>query len=164
MKSILMSLFLLMSLNSCLVVKVYEDSPNKPAQRSQPTRIHRQMIGSGKKVDLGRQGSQEILFFGKEVTPQKTFPKEDLNQHSTSLEKKTKTNQTPPSQIRIWIESSDPKPLLVIDGVIKLTHPFQEGFKWNTIKSIKVLEKEEATIRYGSMGAEGVIEINTRKN
>ncbi|MEK9613287.1 MAG: hypothetical protein VW080_05105 [Flavobacteriaceae bacterium] len=163
MKSILFSLILLMSLNSCLVIKVYEDSPDKPSQTEKLTSVHRQMIGSGKKVDLGRQGTQEILFFGKERTPKKIFPKEAQNQHSVSLKEKP-TDQMLPSETRIWIESPGSKPLLVIDGIIKKTHPFQEGFKWNTIKSIKVLEKEEATIRYGSMGAEGVIEINTRKN
>ena len=65
MKPFLMLLLSPFIFSSCLVVKIYE-SPKEIAQEPvAPKEVHHKMIGSGKVIDLGENGSHEIMFFGR---------------------------------------------------------------------------------------------------
>jgi TonB-dependent SusC/RagA subfamily outer membrane receptor len=54
-------------------------------------------------------------------------------------------------------------PLIVIDGVIT-SEMNLKNMKTNNIQSINVLKGEKATAKYAEKGANGVIEITTKKH
>jgi TonB-dependent SusC/RagA subfamily outer membrane receptor len=61
--------------------------------------------------------------------------------------------------------SSQEKPLVVIDGIIKKDVDIDNlAITPGDIKSINVLKDETATEKYGSKGKNGVVEINTKKH
>ncbi|MBS7563403.1 TonB-dependent receptor plug domain-containing protein [Mucilaginibacter sp. Bleaf8] len=66
-------------------------------------------------------------------------------------------------QLRIQLREPNkgPKPLIVIDGVIK-EHAEIESLNPDDIKSINVLKDASATTPYGEKGKNGVIEITTK--
>ena len=69
MKPFLMLLLSPFIFSSCLVVKIYE-SPKEITQEPIALKeVHHKMIGSGKVIDLGENGSHEIMFFGKDESP-----------------------------------------------------------------------------------------------
>jgi TonB-dependent SusC/RagA subfamily outer membrane receptor len=159
MKSVVLSCLVLLSFSSCLVVKIYE-SPAHPQQAvpSKPNEVHRSMIPSGKVIELGKQGSSEILFFGKEQSPKKVFFKSD------SLFTGTATWIEDEPKQHIFISKTDKEtPLYVIDGKIEKNSDAMKALDPNQIESINVLKGESAIKKYGEKGASGVIEILTKK-
>ena len=73
MRPLFMLLLFPFIFSSCLVVKIYE-SPKEIAQEPvAPKEVHHKMIGSGKVIDLGENGSHEIMFFGKDESPKDFF-------------------------------------------------------------------------------------------
>ena len=55
------------------------------------------------------------------------------------------------------------KPLIVIDGVIS-SEGNLKGFNPINIQSINILKGDNATTKYAEKGANGVVEITTKKN
>ena len=73
MRTFILCSLVLFLFSSCLVVKVYQ-TPDSESQENQPSKVvHRSMIRSGKTIDLGANGSHELLFFGEDKTPGKLF-------------------------------------------------------------------------------------------
>ena len=60
-----------------MVVKIYENTEANSDHTSDAVSTQRQMIGSGKKIDLGKQGEREILFIGKYNKPKNVFHQTD---------------------------------------------------------------------------------------
>ena len=75
---------------SCLVVKVYQTPDSGPLENQPSKVVHRSMIRSGKTIDLGANGSHELLFFGEDKTPEKLFftTKDTLIQSDTFVSEK----------------------------------------------------------------------------
>jgi TonB-dependent SusC/RagA subfamily outer membrane receptor len=74
-------------------------------------------------------------------------------------------NISPNDQASIVLRSSSgqkEKPLIVIDGVI-MTDLDMNKISPNNIQSINVLKGEKATAKYAEKGANGVVEITTKK-
>ena len=77
MKTALFLCLLSLLFSSCLVVKIYENPETSSKPSEAPKEVKRKMIGSGKVIDLGNKGTQEILFFGNDETPKKFLFKEE---------------------------------------------------------------------------------------
>jgi len=152
------SLFLLF-FSSCLVVKVYE-SP-KPQLAEKPLTVQRSMIGSGKKVDIGVNGSHEILFFGEEVGPKAFFLHSDKKELDSIKPNKIWIQKSPKKSVIITTDSLTP--LIVIDGQIRKEANLMNSLDPNTIESINVLKGASAEEQYGNEGKNGVIEITLKK-
>ena len=60
-------------------------------------------------------------------------------------------------------DTSKPKPLVVLDGVIKPDADLNTIIKTDEIESISVLKGESAIKKYGNKAKDGVIEIKSRK-
>jgi Ca-activated chloride channel family protein len=74
-------------------------------------------------------------------------------------------NIAPKDQASIVLKSSSDqkeKPLIVIDGVI-MTDMDMNKISPDNIQSINVLKGEKATAKYAEKGANGVVEITTKK-
>ncbi len=79
--------------------------------------------------------------------------------------KGTNKNIAPSDQASIVLRSSSDKkekPLVVIDGIIRTDMDMNKIFPEN-IESIKVLKGERAKEKYAEKGANGVVEITTKK-
>jgi len=64
---------------------------------------------------------------------------------------------------KIRVDFKKDKPLIVIDGVIS-SEVNLKGFNPNNIQSINILKGDNATTKYAEKGANGVVEITTKKN
>lgn len=63
-------IFFLITLNSCLAVKINKSPKTPLGEQSKPQIVQRLMIPSGKVIDLGKGGGrQKILFYGREISP-----------------------------------------------------------------------------------------------
>ena len=77
MKSFVLSCLILLSFSSCLVVKIYESPTTQDMVQSKPSEVNHSMIPSGRVIELGKQGTSEVLFFRKDQSPKKVFFKSD---------------------------------------------------------------------------------------
>ena len=156
MKPFLMLLLSPFIFSSCLVVKIYE-SPKEIAQEPvAPKEVHHKMIGSGKVIDLGENGSHEIMFFGKDESPKGfLFKKAPSDSSAVWIEKGSQKN------IKL-VTDSEKKPLIVLDGKI-LEHPISlSEIDSDSIESINVFKGDAALKKYGEKGVNGVIEITSK--
>jgi TonB-dependent SusC/RagA subfamily outer membrane receptor len=74
-------------------------------------------------------------------------------------------NISPKDQAKIFLKPSSAdkiKPLIVIDGVITSEMNLND-LNPNNIQSMNVLKGEGAKVKYGEKGANGVVEITTKK-
>jgi len=140
MKTALFLCLLSLLFSSCLVVKIYENPETSSKPSEAPKEVKRKMIGSGKMIDLGNKGTQEILFFGNDETPKKFLFKEES------------------------IDDLEESPLLIVDGTASKTLHSITNFNRDEIESIKILKGEAAIKKYGAEGINGVIEIVTKKD
>ena len=140
MKTALFLCLLSLLFSSCLVVKIYENPETSSKPSESPKEVKRKMIGSGKMIDLGNKGTQEILFFGNDETPKKFLFKEES------------------------IDEQEEPPLLIVDGTASKTLHSIADFNTDEIESIKILKGEAAIKKYGAEGINGVIEIVTKKD
>tara|TARA_B100000795_G_scaffold222788_1_gene177790 strand:+ start:40 stop:519 length:480 start_codon:yes stop_codon:yes gene_type:complete len=150
----------LLCFSSCLVIKIYENPKSNLDHTSDAVSIHRQMIGSGKKIDLGKQGVNEILFMGKDHTPKNVFHQIDsiFNGSATWI-------SDDDSNIKFIIsKKKETKPFIVIDGKISSNLEALNEINPNEIESINILKEEAAIKKYGEELKKGVIEIITKKN
>ena len=144
--------------SSCLVVKIYE-SPKETVQKPiAPREVHHRMIGSGEVVELGENGSHEIMFFGKVESPKGFLFKKALSDSSA-----------------IWIEEGSKKiikvvtdsgkhPLIILDGkILEENKPLSE-IDPDSIESMNVFKGEAAQKKYAEKGVNGVIEITTKSS
>lgn len=157
MKSLVLSSLLLLSLSSCLVMKVYESPERTATVSSKPSKVHHAMIPSGETIEFGKQGSKEILFFGKDVSPKKVFFKSDslLSEETIWIDKD--------SEHPIFIiKTEEDKPLFVIDGKVETSSVAIKKIDVDAIESIHVLKGASAIKKYGQKGSLGVIEIITK--
>ena len=150
----------LICFSSCLVVKIYENPQTNSDYTSDSVSTHRQMIGSGKKIDLGKQGEREILFMGKDITPKNVFHQTD-SVFSASVTWISQDN----SNIKLIIaKNKETKPLIVVDGKILSNSEALEQINPNKIESVNILRGEAAIKKYGKEAQKGLIEIITKKN
>jgi len=159
MKSFVLSCLILLSFSSCLVVKIYESPTTQDTVQSKPSEVHHSMIPSGRVIELGKQGTSEVLFFRKDQSPKKVFFKSDslFTGQATWIEEEPKQH--------IFISSTnEEKPLIVIDGKIEPNSDAMKALDTNHIESINVLKGEAALKKYGDQGASGVIEITRKKD
>jgi len=159
MKSFVLSCLILLSFSSCLVVKIYESPTTQDMVQSKPSEVNHSMIPSGRVIELGKQGTSEVLFFRKDQSPKKVFFKSDslFTGQATWIEEEPKQH--------IFISSTNKKkPLIVIDGKIEPNSDTMKALDTNHIESINVLKGEAALKKYGDQGASGVIEITRKKD
>jgi TonB-dependent SusC/RagA subfamily outer membrane receptor len=111
--------------------------------------------GSGSDVKLIYLDSTTVEFKGKNVGNEIVFRAEKVDNSTASPSAKSGVILKPAS-------SSKVKPLIVIDGVITSDINLNDLNPTN-IKSMNVLKGENASSKYGDKGANGVIEITTKK-
>ena len=136
---------MLLCFSSCLVVKIYENLKTNSDHTSDDVSIHRQMIGSGKKIDLGKQGVNEIFFMGKDHTPKNVF-----HQTESIFTGSATWISEDDSNIKFIIsKKKETKPLIIIDGKISSNLGALNGINPNEIESINILKNEAAIKKYG---------------
>ena len=150
----------LICFSSCLVVKIYENPEANSDHTSDAVSTQRQMIGSGKKIDLGKQGEREILFMGKDYTPKNVFHQTD----SIFSGSATWISHNDPNIKFIIAKNEETKPLIVVDGKISSNSEALKEINPNEIESVNILRDEVAIKKYGKEAQRGVIEIITKKN
>ena len=83
----------------------------------------------------------------------------------TVMVKGSNKNLAPKDQANIFLKPSSgdrAKPLIVIDGVITSEINLND-LNPSNIQSMNVLKGEGAKVKYGEKGANGVVEITTKK-
>ena len=165
MKSRPFFLLILFFFNSCLVIKIYESPEPKTKDPEKPQQVRRDLIGSGKIIELGQGGSQEILFFDQENIPKGYLFEEDATvkegqQVDTSM---IWINSDKKEKIKI-ITTDQAKPLLVVDGEVWTDLNMIETIVPDAIETMNVLKGDAAFKKYGKKGLNGVIEITIKKN
>lgn len=150
----------LICFSSCLVVKIYENPEANSDHTSDAVSTQRQMIGSGKKIDLGNQGEREILFMGKD-NKLKIF----FHQTDSIFPASATWISHDNSNIKFIIaKNEETKPLIVVDGKISSNSEALKEINPNEIESVNILRGEVAIKKYGKEAQRGVIEIITKKN
>ena len=151
---------ILICFSSCLVVKIHVNPEANSDHTSDAVSTQRQMIGSGKKIDLGKQGEREILFIGKYNKPKNVFHQTD-SIFPASATWISHDN----SNIKLIIaKNQEIKPLIVVDGKISSNSEALKEINPNEIESVNILRGEVAIKKYGKEAQRGVIEIITKKN
>ena len=150
----------LICFSSCLVVKIYENPEANSDRTSDAVSTQRQMIGSGKKIDLGKQGEREILFIGKYNKPKNVFHQTD----SIFPASATWISHNNSNIKFIIAKNEETKPLIVVDGKISSNSEALKEINPNEIESVNILRGEVAIKKYGKEAQRGVIEIITKKN
>jgi hypothetical protein len=150
----------LICFSSCLVVKIYENPEANSDHTSDAFSTQRQMIGSGKKIDLGKQGEREILFIGKYNKPKNVFHQTD----SIFPASATWISHNNSNIKFIIAKNEETKPLIVVDGKISSNSEALKEINPNEIESVNILRGEVAIKKYGKEAQRGVIEIITKKN
>ena len=150
----------LICFSSCLVVKIYENPEANSDHTSDAVSSQRQMIGSGKKIDLGKQGEREILFIGKYNKPKNVFHQTD----SIFPASETWISHDNSNIKSIIAKNQETKPLIVVDGKISSNSEALKEINPNEIESVNILRGEAAIKKYGKEAQRGVIEIITKKN
>ena len=150
----------LICFSSCLVVKIYENPEANSDHTSDAVSSQRQMIGSGKKIDLGKQGEREILFMGKDNKLKIFFHQTD----SIFPASETWISHDNSNIKFIIAKNEETKPLIVVDGKISSNSEALKEINPNEIESVNILRGEVAIKKYGKEAQRGVIEIITKKN
>ena len=150
----------LICFSSCLVVKIYENPEANSDHTSDAVSTQRQMIGSGKKIDLGKQGEREILFMGKDNKLKIFFHQTD----SIFPASATWISHNNSNIKFIIAKNEETKPLIVVDGKISSNSEALKEINPNEIESVNILRGEAAIKKYGKEAQRGVIEIITKKN
>ena len=150
----------LICFSSCLVVKIYENPKANSDHTSDAVSSQRQMIGSGKKIDLGKQGEREILFIGKYNKPKNVFHQTD----SIFPASETWISHDNSNIKFIIAKNEETKPLIVVDGKISSNSEALKEINPNEIESVNILRGEAAIKKYGKEAQRGVIDIIPKKN
>ena len=111
--------------------------------------------GSGSDVKLIYLDSTTVEFKGKNVGNEIVFRAKKVDNSTASPSAKSGVILKPAS-------SSKVKPLIVIDGVLTSEINLNDLNPTN-IQSMNVLKGEGAKVKYGEKGANGVVEITTKK-
>jgi hypothetical protein len=139
-------LIFLLSLSSCLIVKVHQSPRTNKDIYLASSQLNKKMIGSGKIIELGKQGTKEILFFSSlRPEPNDFFHVKDTLGHNFIFKK---------NGLGI---------LLVVDGEIDKTQRLLEGLDAEKIESISILKGRAALDKYGKEAINGAIEIITKE-
>ena len=125
----------LICFSSCLVVKIYENPEVNSDHTSDAVSSQRQMIGSGKKIDLGKQGEREILFIGKYNKPKNVFHQTD----SIFPASETWISHDNSNIKFIIAKNEETKPLIVVDGKISSNSEALKEINLNEIESVNIL-------------------------
>ncbi|MCZ2489810.1 M56 family metallopeptidase [Aquirufa antheringensis] len=113
--------------------------------------------GSGSDVKLIYLDSTTVEFKGQSGGKEIVFRAEKVNNNDLGSGKKSNVILSPSAST-----SPKVKPLIVIDGVITSEINLND-LNPNNIQSMNVLKGEKATTKYAEKGANGVIEITTKK-
>ena len=123
---------------SSLVVKIYENPQTNSYHTSDAVSIHRQMIGSGKKIDLGNQGEREILFMGKD-NKLKIF----FHQTDSIFPASATWISHDNSNIKFIIsKNEETKPLIVVYSKISSNSEALKEINFNEIESVNILREK----------------------
>lgn len=156
MRPFLMLLLSPFIFSSCLVVKIYESPKEITQEPIAPKEVHHKMIGSGKVIDLGENGSHEIMFFGKDESPKGfLFKKAPSDSSAIWIEEGSKKN------IKV-VTDSGKQPLIILDGKVLEENKYLSEIDPDSIESMNVFKGEAAQKKYGEKGVNGVIEITTK--
>ncbi len=113
--------------------------------------------GSGSDVKLIYLDSTTVEFKGQSGGKEFVFRAEKVNNNDLGSGKKSNVILSPSAST-----SPKVKPLIVIDGVITSEINLND-LNPNNIQSMNVLKGEKATAKYAEKGANGVVEITTKK-
>ena len=134
MRPFFMLLFTPIIFSSCLVVKIHESPKETFQEPIAPREVHHKMIGSGKVVELGENGSHEIMFFGKDESPKGfLFKKAPSDLSAIWIEEGSKKN------IKV-VTDSGKQPLIIIDGKILEENKSLSEIDHDSIESINVFK------------------------
>ena len=122
-----------------------------------PTPAVLTLHGSGSDVKLIYLDSTTVEFKGQSGGKEIVFRAEKVNNNDLGSGKKSNVILSPSAST-----SPKVKPLIVIDGVITSEINLND-LNPNKIQSMNVLKGEKATTKYAEKGANGVIEITTKK-
>lgn len=122
-----------------------------------PTPAVLTLHGSGSDVKLIYLDSTTVEFKGQSGGKEIVFRAEKVNNNDLGSGKKSNVILSPSAST-----SPKVKPLIVIDGVITSEINLND-LNPNNIQSMNVLKGEKATAKYAEKGANGVVEITTKK-
>ena len=145
MRTFILCSLVLFLFSSCLVVKVYQTPDSGPLENQPSKVVHRSMIRSGKTIDLGANGSHELLFFGEDKTPEKLFftTKDTLIQPDTFVSEKENMWFTKESKggIKIITDQAS-QPFVVVDGQESSDLSILKTLKSDAIEPTNVLKEQ----------------------
>ena len=164
-----MTLFSSFVLSSCLVVKVYQKSPEAESAPSRPVATDHRMIGSGETVEIDGTVS-EILFYDDAGKPEKILKAYDeiiptaVAEDSLSLFSQTGSKTTVKKGVSrsSSIQNAAP-PLYVLNGEVLPQGFALDSLNPKDIERIDVYKGAKAMTLYGERGKHGVVIIRTVK-
>lgn len=155
-------------LSSCLVVKVYQKTPDDNQAKSKPVATDHRMMGSGKTVEIDGTVS-EILFYDEEAKPDKILLERDEIIPSSvpedTLNPIAKRDSNP--EVKIRVNRSKPfhkaaPPLYVLNGKILPEGSTLDSLNPKDIERIDVYKGPKAYALYGEKGKHGVVVIKMK--
>ena len=155
-------------LSSCLVVKVYQKSPDDNPTESKPVATDHRMIGSGKTVEIDGTVS-EILFYDEAAKPDKILLERDEIIPSSVSEDSLNpiTERDSKTEVNIRVNRSKPfqkaqPPLYVLNGAILPEGSSLDSLNPKDIERIDVYKGPKAFELYGDKGKHGVVVIKMK--
>jgi bla regulator protein BlaR1 len=127
-------------------------------------RLVKNINGNNIKMDT----NEDVFFINKDnkdkkihkVIKIKTSGKEDEMTWTSDYDEKVILNDKKETKVRI-ILSDDKAPLMILNGQ-EITNEEMNSINPNTIDKVEVLKDENATIKYGDKGKNGVVVITTK--
>lgn len=176
MKSIPTTLTLILLLQSCITIKVYQSEAEEKKQLA-PKKEIKAMLPMGKTIHL--DGAQhELMFFGEDNNHFEVFDDDSADSlkiksiqiFSTKETDSTAAQWIPKgSKAKVMVFRTDTgdtnkDPLFIIDGIEVEGKVSLEEMNPNKIATINVLKGASAVKKYGDKAKNGVVEITTKKD
>jgi hypothetical protein len=164
MKSALTLILFLLTFYSCNLIKKYKSNENIEELPSKLKNEPRMMISSGKVIEFKNGVTQEILFLGKENLPRESpFINIYLEKNDEFKGANLAFIGSEEGEKFKIITSYPSPPLIIINGKFQEDLKLLKNLNPETIESINIIKGHNAIKKFGEQGANGVIEIISRK-
>ena len=164
MKSVLIFILFLLTFYSCNLVKKYKSTENIKEIPSKPKNEPRMIIPSGKVIEFRNGVTQEIMFLGKENLPRESpFIKIYLEKNDEFEGANLDFIGSEEGEKFKIITSYPSPPLIIINGKFQEDLKLLKDLDPETIESINIIKGDNAIKKFGEQGANGAIEIISRK-
>ncbi len=145
MKTITPILFTFFLFTSCFVIKVYENDVEE-ISGIEPSQLRKEMIRSGKVIELPSGKKSELLFYGEDHSPVDSYFLQDsiVSIPNDSIGAKEISNSN-----RTIFKSNWNCPVVILNGKVIA----------NDSLEIIYMEGEEALTKYGDEAQKGAVEL-----